>query len=829
MPEYTSITLPLYVPFPVTISSIDCVLGDSTVKHAQLFTYKYWDFQDDPNSKEDPPARVKVERIGTFESPVEGEIEELKIVKGQEVPSSQYVILSIKEVCDHSVQYGGLCALCGMAVEDEKDYTGYNYEDRASIEMSHDSTGLKISLDEATKIEQSTTDRLLEDKKLILVVDLDQTVIHATVDPTVGEWQSDPLNPNYAAVKDVQLFCLEEEPIMPPGWTGPKFAPTKCWYYVKLRPGLQGFLEKISQLYELHIYTMATRNYALAIAKIIDPTGEYFGDRILSRDESGSLTHKNLKRLFPVDQSMVAIIDDRGDVWQWEDSLIKVVPYDFFVGIGDINSSFLPKKNGQLIGPGKKRKTIAKLEEIEEAAEAEARAAEDKAKMVANEDVTDASHATNGSKIEPEEERNGDQEGNESAEVDKLEESGVSSSPVERILQLGGGEDNSNLLLEQSRTRNLSIEQQQNERPLAKLQHDLEVLQHEEDEKHPDTSVDLTPAASVTHDENLLYDDDTELYSLQTALEKIHNKYYEQLAENEPSKPDLTQIIPLLKHKCLEGVTILFSGILPLGINLDRADIVIWSRQFGVKIVSEVFPNVTHVVCRDNSNKNYTFKVRVAKKLLPDVKIVNPDWLFACLSSWKKVDEEEYLIEANEEEWYVSERDLDKYKEVLRQHKDNKISSIDYSLDGGADEEVDEFLAGISDDDDDDDDNEDDNDVDEDEDDREEREINAVDMGEERAEDGMDDGVNEERGGVDLMEEDDNEFEKEEIQSGVSTKRKRSEDENENEQIDIHEGELAYNGKRLKPNNPESVEEAEVDLDALEQELLDGFDDLEEE
>ena len=48
----------------------------------------------------------------------------------------------------------------------------------------------------------------------------------------------------------------------------------------------------MAEKYEMHIYTMATRNYALSIAKIIDPDGKYFGDRILSRDESGSLTHK---------------------------------------------------------------------------------------------------------------------------------------------------------------------------------------------------------------------------------------------------------------------------------------------------------------------------------------------------------------------------------------------------------------------------------------------------------------------------------------------------------------------------------------------------------
>ena len=61
---------------------------------------------------------------------------------------------------------------------------------------------------------------------------------------------------------------------------------------------------------------------------------------------------------------MVVIIDDRADVWEWSPNLIKVIPCgltlrphqymriyltflvlvdDFFVGIGDINSAFLPK------------------------------------------------------------------------------------------------------------------------------------------------------------------------------------------------------------------------------------------------------------------------------------------------------------------------------------------------------------------------------------------------------------------------------------------------------------------------------------------------------
>lgn len=54
------------------------------------------------------------------------------------------------------------------------------------------------------------------------------------------------------------------------------------------RPHLETFLERVTSLYELHIYTMGTRNYAAAVANAIDPDGKYFSQRILSRDENSS-------------------------------------------------------------------------------------------------------------------------------------------------------------------------------------------------------------------------------------------------------------------------------------------------------------------------------------------------------------------------------------------------------------------------------------------------------------------------------------------------------------------------------------------------------------
>lgn len=94
----------------------------------------------------------------------------------------------------------------------------------------------------------------------------------------------------------------------------------------------------MSRLYEMHIYTMGTRAYADAVANVIDPTHCLFQDRILSRDENGSMTKKRLERLFPSDQTKVVVLDDRADVWDWSPNLIQIKPYEYFAGIGDINA-----------------------------------------------------------------------------------------------------------------------------------------------------------------------------------------------------------------------------------------------------------------------------------------------------------------------------------------------------------------------------------------------------------------------------------------------------------------------------------------------------------
>lgn len=491
---------------------------------------------------------------------------------------------------------------------------------RAPIRMVHDNSTLTVSQSEAKRVEEDAKRRLLASNRLSLVVDLDQTIIHATVDPTVGEWQQDKDNPNHEAVKDVRAFQLIDDG---PGMRG-------CWYYIKLRPGLEEFLQSISQLYELHIYTMGTRAYAQSIANIVDPDRKIFGDRILSRDESGSLTAKNLQRLFPVDTKMVVIIDDRGDVWKWSDNLIKVSPYDFFVGIGDINSSFLPKKPQANAA----NKPLVKSKKEKEQPDSK---------------KDESGPQANGS------------------DPKKADPGKPEVSALEQLVTMGGG-DNPVLLQEQTNEQEEAIAHQVEDRPLLQKQKELDA----EDEASETKSQKETGEASngeEAHDStknrhHLLDDHDTELFQLRERLEGVHRTFFEEYdrkrtqslggrvsalrGERAPTKdrdvdlmivPDIKIIMPRIKRKILEGVVLVFSGVLPLGTDMQNADISLWAKSFGAILTNRINSRTTHLV----AGRNRTAKVREATRY-PNIKIVTTQWLVDSVTNWKRQDEEPYLV-----------------------------------------------------------------------------------------------------------------------------------------------------------------------------------------
>lgn len=624
------IKLPKSVRYPITISELLKKPNDDVPRLTPLLVYTY---RTTITEYPEYGVEVQVEKVlsSQFDAPVGGKLEKWFVETGTVVDNSSVAILEIEEPCTHGIQFAGLCTMCGEDMTLGLDYNSYfSNSDRATIKLAHDSNGLTVSEDEARKLEQDAKRRLLKSRKLSLVVDLDQTIIHATVDPTVGEWKDDPFCVNHDSVKDVQAFKLDEDVS---GGRG-------TWYYVKMRPGLKEFLEHISKLFELHIYTMGTRAYALSVKKIVDPDGSIFGERVLSRDESGSMTQKSLHRLFPVDTKMVVIIDDRGDVWKWSESLIKVRPYDFFVGIGDINSMFLPKKQEFPSVP------TGTLLENNSSAKQEGTTIEKKSDKAENSTGTNSQLST-----------------------------------LEQLITMGSGNDQQ-LITDQTHELDRTIEAQKEDRPLAKKQE----LQDKIDEKAAElaaTTENGESSKDVSSDggapkHSVLRDNDTELFSLQQHLSTIHGQFYRDYEKNKGNRkdrvsqlrdgrknprkrsadgddgldldavPDVATIMPAMKRQALEGVVLVFSGVIPLGADIQSSDIAIWAKSFGVLIVESISPRVTHVIAA----RSRTAKVRQATRF-SHIKIVNPGWLYDSISHWRHEPEEPYLIVIHPEDRHI--------------------------------------------------------------------------------------------------------------------------------------------------------------------------------
>ena len=197
--------------------------------------------------------------------------------------------------CSHDVIFNDLCAQCGEDL---------SYTHKSHVSILHDSEKVTVSNKEASAISVQSKESLLKERKLVLILDLDQTILHAT------RGKVDNM---------IQIS-------MPDGI-----------YSIRLRPYWKKMLSKANEMYQVHVYTMGSRFYADKIAQIIDSEKKIINDRVLSRDESGSFSKKSLKRLFPGDQSMSVVIDDRPDVWDYADELIPCKPYYYF-NHGDINA-----------------------------------------------------------------------------------------------------------------------------------------------------------------------------------------------------------------------------------------------------------------------------------------------------------------------------------------------------------------------------------------------------------------------------------------------------------------------------------------------------------
>jgi RNA polymerase II C-terminal domain phosphatase-like 3/4 len=174
---------------------------------------------------------------------------------------------------------------------------------------------LEVSQVEAARLKNHTVKQAMENEKLLLVLDLDHTLLHSTRISDLNEEQTKQLH-----------GLLEKQP-----------ADGQMLYHLphmgmwtKLRPGIQEFFSEVRKYYDLHVFTMGDKSYAAAIANLLDPSGQMFGGRVASSSDAGRKMIKDLDVLLGSDEIML-ILDDTVGVWpRHKRNLIQVQRYIFF-------------------------------------------------------------------------------------------------------------------------------------------------------------------------------------------------------------------------------------------------------------------------------------------------------------------------------------------------------------------------------------------------------------------------------------------------------------------------------------------------------------------
>lgn len=209
-------------------------------------------------------------------------------------------------LCEHlSGSYKDMCLICGERLDQNE-----NENEKSELEELRVNSCSEI---DQRKRNSNTKELLLRHKKLHLVLDLDHTLLNSTAVGCMTPQERYLLEPDHS----MQGVFVVKTPVM--------------HLMTKLRPFVGTFLKEASDMFEMSIYTMGDRFYAQQMVKLLDPRNEYFGDRVVSRDDSTRKFEKNLD-VVCAKESAVLVLDDTQQVWteQNQDNVILMRKYMFF-------------------------------------------------------------------------------------------------------------------------------------------------------------------------------------------------------------------------------------------------------------------------------------------------------------------------------------------------------------------------------------------------------------------------------------------------------------------------------------------------------------------
>ncbi|KAK4842907.1 hypothetical protein QYF36_001487 [Acer negundo] len=88
-------------------------------------------------------------------------------------------------------------------------------------------------------------------------------------------------------------------------------------------------------MFEMYIYTKGSREYVEEVAKFLDPEGNYFNSRFITREDINQGGQEHLKKRLDFvlgDKRGIVIVDDTKRAWKFNDreNLIVIARYNYF-------------------------------------------------------------------------------------------------------------------------------------------------------------------------------------------------------------------------------------------------------------------------------------------------------------------------------------------------------------------------------------------------------------------------------------------------------------------------------------------------------------------
>ncbi|XP_057873270.2 RNA polymerase II C-terminal domain phosphatase-like 4 isoform X2 [Cryptomeria japonica] len=210
----------------------------------------------------------------------------------------------------------GVCIRCGVMKPNSDS------DDQTGVALKYIHKDFELTDREVARLRNNDLKKLLPRKKLYLVLDLDHTLLNSARFVEVPHEEAAYVTSTY--LKGVS----NAESVGETGRSLYRLISLQMW--TKLRPFVHEFLEEASEMYEMYVYTMGERAYALKMARLLDPTGKHFGTRVISQGDSTRRHQKDLDVVLGA-ESAVVILDDTEQVWpRHRSNLIVMERYHFF-------------------------------------------------------------------------------------------------------------------------------------------------------------------------------------------------------------------------------------------------------------------------------------------------------------------------------------------------------------------------------------------------------------------------------------------------------------------------------------------------------------------